>query len=134
MQYQLHSLRRSRHDHAERIQLAWYPRHLRDGSSATLEVIILGALVFINEHQCAHMLLGITANMPTSYHPQTDGQTERTNGILEDWFRATILTPHTPHGNHSRTMGGVENKLSCPSVYQNDTMHTQLWMAAHLTI
>jgi len=44
-------------------------------------------------HWCE--LLDIKVNMSTSYHPQTDGQTERTNRILEEVLRHYIDPSHT---------------------------------------
>ena len=41
--------------------------------------------------QQVHSSLGTKLNFSTSYHPQTDGQIERTNQILEDMFRASAL-------------------------------------------
>jgi hypothetical protein len=41
--------------------------------------------------QQLHEALGTHLNFSSDYHPQTDGQTERTNQILEDMLRACVL-------------------------------------------
>jgi transposase InsO family protein len=41
--------------------------------------------------QQLHEALGTHLNFSFAYHPQTDGQTERTNQILEDMLRANAL-------------------------------------------
>ena len=37
-------------------------------------------------------LYQVNLSLSTAYHPQTDGQTKRVNQILEDMFRAYVLT------------------------------------------
>ena len=39
-----------------------------------------------------HKTLGTRLDYSSAYHPQTDGQTERVNQILEDMLRACVLT------------------------------------------
>jgi transposase InsO family protein len=41
--------------------------------------------------QQLHEAFGTHLNFSSAYHPQTDGQTERTNQILEDMLRACAL-------------------------------------------
>jgi transposase InsO family protein len=35
--------------------------------------------------------LGIQLNLSTTYHPETDGQTERVNQVMEDMLRMYVM-------------------------------------------
>ena len=39
-----------------------------------------------------HKALGTSLDFSSAYHPQTDGQTERVNQVMEDLLRACVLT------------------------------------------
>jgi hypothetical protein len=42
--------------------------------------------------ECLHQNLGTNLVYSSAYHPQTSGQTERVNQILEDMLRACIIS------------------------------------------
>jgi hypothetical protein len=50
-----------------------------------------GITVYLAVLEKLHESLDTRLNFSSSYHPQTDGQTERTNQVLEDMLRACAL-------------------------------------------
>jgi transposase InsO family protein len=68
-----------------------------------------------------HQSLGTKLNFSSAYHPQTDGQTERINQILEDMLRACAL------------QYGTSWDKSLPYVSSHTTIVTQKVSRWHLS-
>ena len=51
-----------------------------------------GSLFVSTFWQSFQKALGTRLNFSTAYHPQTDGQTERVNQVLEDMLRACVIS------------------------------------------
>ncbi len=59
-------------------------------------------------------MLGTKQAMSTAYHPQTDGQTERVNRVLEDMLRMYV----------SKAQTDWDEKLSCAEFAINNAEHS----------
>jgi transposase InsO family protein len=81
---------------------------------------------------------GIERRMSTAFHPQTDGQTERTNGILEQYLRAYINYQQDnwcdllPLAEFAYNNGHQETIKTSP-FYANYGIHPEYKMIGHLT-
>jgi IS30 family transposase len=69
--------------------------------------------------QQLHEALGTHLNFSSAYHPQTDGQTERTNQILEDMLRACAL----------QDQSGWDKRLPYAEFSYNNSHQTSLKMS-----
>jgi hypothetical protein len=69
--------------------------------------------------QQLHEALGTHLNFSSAYHPQTDGQTERTNQILEDMLRAYAL----------QDQSGWDKKLPYAEFSYNNSYQASLKMS-----
>ena len=65
--------------------------------------------------------LGTKLRLSSAYHPQTDGQTERTNQSLEDLLRACVLEPK----------GSWESFLPLIEFTYNNSFHSTIGMAPY---
>ena len=65
--------------------------------------------------------LGTTLDMSTAFHPQTDGQTERVNQVMEDMLRACILD----------FKGSWEDHLALIEFSYNNSYHSSIGMAPY---
>ena len=70
-----------------------------------------------------HRLLGVKLNMSTANHPQTDGQTERMNRVLEDMLRHFINKHHNDWDQYLATAEFAINNAENSSV-----QNTPFWL------
>eukprot|EP00253_Pinus_taeda_P030901 PITA_30901 len=63
--------------------------------------------------------LGTQLHLSTTYHPQTDGQTERVNQVVEDMLRAYVMQQPTKW----------ENLLHLVEIAYDNGYHASLWMS-----
>ncbi|KAK2395499.1 hypothetical protein QL285_057235 [Trifolium repens] len=68
-----------------------------------------------------HEALGTKLRLSSAYHPQTDGQTERTNQSLEDLLRACVLDDR----------GSWDDVLPLIEFTYNNSFHTSIRMAPY---
>jgi len=69
-----------------------YVKHILRLHGAPTNVISDRGAIFMSRFwQSLHESIGTKLDYSTAYNPQTDGQTERVNQILEDMLRASIL-------------------------------------------
>ena len=69
-----------------------------------------------------HRLLGIQLTMSTAYHPQSDGQTERMNRVLEDMLRHFINRHHNDWDQYLATAEFAINNAENVSVQNTPFM------------
>ena len=63
--------------------------------------------------------MGTSLRMSSTFHPQTDGQTERTNQVMEDMLRACVLD----------FKGTWETHLPLIEFAYNNSYHSSIGMA-----
>ena len=83
-----------------------------------------------------HRLLGITLNMSSAYHPQTDGQTERMNRILEDMLRHFVNRHHDDWDQYLAPAEFAMNNAENASVQNTPFMLNygrHPWLPANMT-
>ena len=68
--------------------------------------------------------LGTRLDFSTTFHPQTDGQTERLNQILEDMLRACVL----------HFVGSWDSKLHLMEFAYNNSYQTTIGMAPYAAL
>ncbi|KAL4034919.1 hypothetical protein IC575_003591 [Cucumis melo] len=62
------------------------------------------------------LALGTRLDFSTAFHPQTDGQTERLNQILEDMLRACVLAFSGSWDSHPHLMEFAYNNTYCATI------------------
>ena len=69
-------------------------------------------------------IMGTKQGLSTAFHPQTDGQTERVNRVLEEMLRHYISADHTDWHNHLAMAEFAYNN----NAYHESTKNTPFWL------
>src|SRR3954465_13499095 len=80
-----------------------------------------------------HESLGTRLEFSTVFHPQTDGQTERVNQILEDMLRACALA-HGSSWDENFAVCGVFLQQQLSNQHQDVTIRCVVWETMSYTI
>ncbi|GKA28263.1 putative reverse transcriptase domain-containing protein [Tanacetum coccineum] len=97
-------------------KLYWWPN-----MKAEIAIYVNKCLTCAKVKKSLHKALGTRLDMSTTYHPQTDGQSERTIQTLEDMLRACILDFGKGWDRHLPLAKVGDSQLTGPEIIHETT-------------